>query len=126
MFLDIVTLSLTGSLSASIAAAAVGLPFGAALAMFEFRGRHLLILIANALLGLPPVVVGLALYLLLSRSGRLGSMGVLFMPTAMAVAQFLISQHFPELRISIQGLQSPASLSVVGAAQSRAGYDYSH
>ena len=73
MFLDIVTLSLTVSLSASVVAAAVGLPLGAALAMFEFRGRHLLILIANALLGLPPVVVGLALYLLLSRSGPLGS-----------------------------------------------------
>jgi tungstate transport system permease protein len=91
MFLDIVALSLAVSLSASIAAAGIGLPLGAALAIFEFRGRSLLILIANALLGLPPVVVGLALYLLLSRSGPLGSMGILFTPTAMAVAQFLLA-----------------------------------
>jgi tungstate transport system permease protein len=91
MFLDIVTLSLAVSLSASIAAAGVGLPLGAALAIFEFRGRPLLILIANALLGLPPVVVGLALYLLLSRSGPLGSMGMLFTPAAMAVAQFVLA-----------------------------------
>jgi tungstate transport system permease protein len=87
----IVMLSLSVSLSASIAAAVVGLPFGAALAMFEFRGRSLLILMANALLGLPPVVVGLLLYLLLSRSGPLGWMGLLFTPTAMAVAQFLLA-----------------------------------
>jgi tungstate transport system permease protein len=91
MFLDIVALSLAVSLSASIAAAAIGLPLGAALALFEFRGKSLLILIANALLGLPPVVVGLALYLLLSRSGPLGSMGLLFTPTAMALAQFLLA-----------------------------------
>lgn len=70
MFLDIVALSLAVSLSASVAAAGIGLPLGAALAMFEFRGRSLLILIANALFGLPPVVVGLALYLLLSRPDR--------------------------------------------------------
>jgi len=91
MFLDIVALSLAVSLSASVAAAVVGLPTGAALAMFEFRGRSLLILIANALLGLPPVVIGLALYLLLSRSGPLGSMGMLFTPAAMVVAQFLLA-----------------------------------
>jgi tungstate transport system permease protein len=91
MFLDIVALSLAVSLSASIAAAGIGLPLGAVLAIFEFRGRSLLILFANALLGLPPVVVGLALYLLLSRSGPLGSMGLLFTPTAMAVAQFLLA-----------------------------------
>jgi tungstate transport system permease protein len=75
----------------SVAAAVIGLPLGAALAMFEFRGRSLLILIANALLGLPPVVVGLALYLLLSRAGPLGGMGMLFTPMAMAVAQFLLA-----------------------------------
>ena len=91
MFLYIVALSLAVSLSASVAAAGIGLPLGAALAMFEFRGRSLLVLIANALLGLPPVVVGLALYLLLSRSGPLGSMGMLFTPAAMAVAQFLLA-----------------------------------
>jgi tungstate transport system permease protein len=91
MFLHIVALSLAVSLSASAGAAAIGLPLGAALAIFEFRGRSLLILIANALLGLPPVVVGLALYLLLSRSGPLGGMGLLFTPVAMAVAQFLLA-----------------------------------
>jgi tungstate transport system permease protein len=89
--MNIVTLSLTVSLSASIAAAVVGLPLGAALAIFEFRGRSLLILIANALLGLPPVVVGLLLYLLLSRSGPLGWTGMLFTPAAMALAHFLLA-----------------------------------
>jgi tungstate transport system permease protein len=61
----IIGLSLAVSLSGAAAAALVGLPLGAALAVFRFRGRALLILLANALLGLPPVVVGLALYLLL-------------------------------------------------------------
>jgi tungstate transport system permease protein len=87
----IVILSLAVSLSASMAAAACGLPLGAALAVFRFRGRGLLILLANALLGLPPVVVGLVLYLLLSRSGPLGWLGILFTPVAMAVAQFLLA-----------------------------------
>ena len=84
-------LSLSVSVSASAAAAAVGLPLGAALAMFAFPGRSVLVLLANALLGLPPVVVGLALYLLLSRSGPLGAMGLLFTPAAMALAQFLLA-----------------------------------
>jgi tungstate transport system permease protein len=88
---DTIALSLAVSLSASVAAAVVGLPLGTALAMFDFRGRSLLILIANALLGLPPVVVGLVLYLLLSRSGPLGSLGMLFTPAAMTVAQFLLA-----------------------------------
>jgi tungstate transport system permease protein len=87
----IIVLSLCVSLSASALALAVGLPCGAALAVFEFRGRSLLILLANALLGLPPVVVGLALYLLLSRSGPLGALGILFTPAAMVVAQFLLA-----------------------------------
>jgi tungstate transport system permease protein len=89
--MDIIALSLAVSLSASVAATMIGLPLGAALAMFEFRGRSLLILIANALLGLPPVVVGLVLYLLLSRSGPLGRLGMLFTPAAMTVAQFLLA-----------------------------------
>jgi tungstate transport system permease protein len=89
--LDITTLSLVVSVSASAAAAVVGLPLGAALAVFTFRGRSLLILLANALLGLPPVVVGLALYLLLSRSGLLGGMRMLFTPAAMVLAQFLLA-----------------------------------
>lgn len=84
-------LSLSVSLAASVAAAAIGLPLGAALAVFRFRGRLLLVLLANALLGLPPVVVGLALYLLLSRSGPLGGLGLLFTPAAMAAAQVLLA-----------------------------------
>lgn len=89
--LHVIALSLVISLSATAVAAALGLPLGAALAIFRFRGRSLLILLANALLGLPPVVVGLALYLLLSRSGPLGFLGILFTPTAMVVAQFLLA-----------------------------------
>ena len=84
---EIVALSLAVSLSGTAVAALVGLPAGAALAICRFPGRRLLILLANALLGLPPVVVGLALYLLLSRSGPLGALGLLFTPAAMALAQ---------------------------------------
>ena len=69
---EIVSLSLGVSLTASICAFLIGAPLGAALAIYRFRGKGLLIVIANALLGLPPVVVGLAVYLLLSRSGPLG------------------------------------------------------
>jgi len=89
--LHVIALSLVVSLSASVAATVCGLPLGAALAVFRFRGRGLLILLANALLGLPPVVVGLALYLLLSRSGPLGALGILFTPTAMVIAQFMLA-----------------------------------
>ena len=78
----IVMLSLEVSLTASACAFAIGAPLGTALAVYRFRGRGALIVIANSLLGLPPVVVGLAVYLLLSRSGPLGSLG-----TAMVIAQ---------------------------------------
>jgi tungstate transport system permease protein len=89
--LRVVALSLTVSLSATAAAAAIGLPLGAALAVFRFRARSLVILFANALLGLPPVVVGLMLYILLSRSGPFGLLGMLFTPGAMVAAQFLLA-----------------------------------
>ena len=89
--LGIVGLSLRVSLSASIIALIVGAPFGAWLAITRFRGRQAIIVLTNALLGLPPVVVGLALYLLLSRSGPLGSAGLLFTPAAMVVAQMLLA-----------------------------------
>ena len=89
--LHIIGLSLAVSVSASLLAAAVGLPLGAALAACRFPGRGPLILLANALLGLPPVVVGLGLYLLLSRSGPLGPLGLLFTPAAMALAQFVLA-----------------------------------
>src|ERR1700684_2697995 len=84
---EIVILSLEVSLTASLCALVIGAPLGVALAVYRFRGRGALIVIANALLGLPPVVVGLAVYLLLSRSGPLGSFGILFTPTAMIIAQ---------------------------------------
>jgi tungstate transport system permease protein len=84
---EIVILSLEVSLTASLCALVIGAPLGAGLAVYRFRGRGALIVVANALLGLPPVVVGLAVYLLLSRSGPLGSFGILFTPTAMVIAQ---------------------------------------
>jgi tungstate transport system permease protein len=89
--LRVIGLSLAVSLSASAGAALLGLPVGAALAICRFRWRGPVVLVANALLGLPPVVVGLALYLLLSRSGALGFLGILFTPGAMILAQFLLA-----------------------------------
>ncbi|MPZ39175.1 MAG: ABC transporter permease [Rhizobiales bacterium] len=86
----IVRLSLIVSLSAVLLAALVGLPFGAWLALSRFRGREGAIVILNALMGLPPVVVGLLVFLLLSRSGPLGSWGILFTPQAMIVAQTIL------------------------------------
>ncbi len=88
---EIVSLSLGVSLTASICAFVIGAPLGTALAVFRFHGKGALIVIANALLGLPPVVVGLVVYLLLSRSGPLGSFGILFTPTAMAIAQAVLA-----------------------------------
>ena len=89
--LRIIALSLAVSFSAAAAASAVGLPLGAALAVTRFRGWYLLIVLANAMFGLPPVVVGLALYLLLSRYGPLGMLKMLFAPAAMILAQFLLA-----------------------------------
>jgi tungstate transport system permease protein len=89
--LRIIALSLAVSFSAAAAASVVGLPLGAALAVARFRGRYLLIVLANALFGLPPVVVGLGLYLLLSRFGPLGMLHILFTPAAMILAQFLLA-----------------------------------
>ena len=86
----IVLLSLKVSLTAVVIACLVGLPLGATIAVGRFPGRHLLIVVLNALMGLPPVVVGLAVYLLLSRAGPLGAMGLLFTPTAMVIAQALL------------------------------------
>src|SRR5689334_3553443 len=86
----IVKLSLLVSLSAVVLAALVGVPVGAFLALTQFRGREVLIVILNALMGLPPVVVGLAIFLLLSRSGPLGSWGLLFTPSAMVIAQTIL------------------------------------
>lgn len=88
--LAIVRLSLIVSLSAVALAALIGLPFGAWLALARFRGRGAAIVVLNALMGLPPVVVGLLVYLLLSRSGPLGSWGILFTPQAMIIAQTIL------------------------------------
>jgi tungstate transport system permease protein len=87
---EIVGLSLAVSLSAVALATLVGLPLGAALAVGRFPGRQALIVVLNALMGLPPVVVGLAIYLLLSRAGPLGELGLLFTPRAMVVAQTVL------------------------------------
>jgi tungstate transport system permease protein len=87
---EIVLLSLKVSLSAVVLATALALPLGAAIAVSKFRGRQAVIVALNALMGLPPVVVGLLVYLLLSRAGPLGAMGLLFTPTAMVVAQTIL------------------------------------
>src|SRR6476659_2551153 len=87
---EIVSLSLGVSLTASALAFAIGAPLGIALAVYRFPGRGALVVTANALLGLPPVVVGLVVYLLLSRSGPLGVFGILFTPGAMVIAQCLL------------------------------------
>nr|WP_249120723.1 ABC transporter permease [Plastoroseomonas hellenica] len=86
----IILLSLQVSISAVLFAALVGLPLGALLAVARFPGRHGIITVLNALMGLPPVVAGLVIYLLLSRSGPLGSLGLLFTPGAMVIAQALL------------------------------------
>jgi tungstate transport system permease protein len=83
----IVRLSLIVSLSAVLLATVIGLPLGGLLALTRFPGRQALIVVLNALMGLPPVVLGLALYLALSRSGPLGRFGLLFTPQAMILAQ---------------------------------------
>lgn len=87
----VVLLSLEISGGATVAASLLGLPIGAALAIRRFAGRRVLILVANALLGLPPVVVGLGLYMLLSRIGPFGWVGLLFTPGAMLLAQVLLA-----------------------------------
>ncbi|MGE4111194.1 MAG: ABC transporter permease [Burkholderiales bacterium] len=86
----IVLLSLQVSLSAVLIATAIGLPLGAVMAIERFTGRQMLIVVLNALMGLPPVVVGLLVYLLLSRAGPLGDLGILFTPAAMVIAQAVL------------------------------------
>jgi tungstate transport system permease protein len=88
---EIVFLSLRVSLTAVSLAALIGLPIGAALAVLRFPGRRTLVVILNALMGLPPVVVGLIVLLVLSRAGPLGVLGLLFSPTAMIIAQTLLT-----------------------------------
>lgn len=88
--MQIIGLSLRVTLTAVLIACVVGLPLGAALALARFPGRGAVIVAFNALMGLPPVVAGLLVYLMLSRSGPLGTLALLFTPTAMIVAQTLL------------------------------------
>jgi tungstate transport system permease protein len=90
-FVGIVGLSLAVSMMATLIAALVGLPCGTMLAVCSFPGRRLLVIVVNALFGLPPVVVGLALYLAVSHSGPLGFLGLLFTPAAMVAAQAILA-----------------------------------
>ncbi|EDM48218.1 ABC transporter permease [Marinobacter algicola] len=87
---QIVALSLQVSLLAVLIAAVLGFPLGAAVALWRFPGRGIMIVVLNALMGLPPVVAGLAVYLLLSRAGPLGEWGFLFTPGAMVIAQVVL------------------------------------
>lgn len=88
--MEIVGLSLRVSLSAIVIACVIGLPLGAAIALFRFPGRKFFSIVLNALMGLPPVVVGLIVYLALSRSGPFGVFGLLYTPTAMIIAQVIL------------------------------------
>lgn len=90
VLVEIVLLSLRVTLTALLIAAVIGLPLGAALALSRFFGRGLVVVVMNALMGLPPVVAGLAIYLLLSRAGPLGPWGLLFTPAAMIIAQSVL------------------------------------
>ncbi|MCW8917084.1 MAG: ABC transporter permease [Magnetovibrio sp.] len=87
---EIVGLSLYVSLTAVIISTLIGVPLGAAVSMLRFPGRKSAIIALNALMGLPPVVVGLVVYLALSRSGPLGVFGLLYTPTAMIIAQIIL------------------------------------
>lgn len=86
----IARLSLAVSLSATLLAALAGLPIGALIALTRFPGRSGVVVLLNAFMGLPPVVVGLLVFLALSRSGPLGFLGILFTPAAMTIAQFAL------------------------------------
>ena len=88
--IEITVRSLYVTLSATAIASIIGLPLGAWLAITRFPARRYVIALLNALMGLPPVVVGLVVYMLLSRSGPLGEFGLLFTPTAMIIAQFIL------------------------------------
>ena len=87
---EIVLLSLRVTLTALFFAAVVGLPLGAVIGIFRFPGRTAVTALFNALMGLPPVVAGLLIYLLLSRAGPLGQYGILYTPTAMVIAQSIL------------------------------------
>ncbi len=120
----IVALSLGVSLSATALATLAGLSFGTALAVCSFPGRRALVILTNAFLGLPPVVVGLALYLLLSRSGPFGIAGLLFTPAAMVMAQAILATPivtaFVHRAVETAWGQYGGALMVDGASRLRA------
>ena len=87
---EIIWLSAKVSAGAVVIATLIGLPLGACLALTRFRGRKVVLVLLNALMGLPPVVVGLTVYVMLSRSGPLGVFGLLYTPTAMVIAQVVL------------------------------------
>jgi len=88
--IGIIGLSLTVSLTAVLASLIIGLPMGALLAAYRFPGRTALIVVSNTFLGMPPVVIGLLIYLLISRSGPFGFLGILYTPAAMMLAQTVL------------------------------------
>ncbi len=87
----IIRLSLAVSLGAALIAGLIGSPAGAALGVYRFPGRRAAVILVNSMLGLPPVVVGLVAYILLSRSGPLGALGLLYTPTAMVIVQTVLA-----------------------------------
>ena len=87
---EVTILSLQVTLTATVLASLIGMPFGAWLALTRFRARRWIIATLNALMGIPPVVVGLIVYVMLSRSGPIGVLNLLFTPTAMVIAQVII------------------------------------
>jgi tungstate transport system permease protein len=123
----IVGLSLRVSLSATVIAFVLGAALGTALALIAFPGRRAMVIVVNALLGLPPVVVGLLVYLLLSRSGPLGSLGLLFTPGAMIIAQAILGTPIVAALVhrAIEGLWRDYgdALQMDGASLSRAGFE---
>lgn len=125
--LRIVGLSLRVSLTASVIAFVLGVPLGAMLAAATFPGRGIILIVVNALLGLPPVVAGLFVYLLLSRSGPLGAMGLLFTPVAMVIVQAILA--LPIVTALTHRALEPLwkqfgdSYAVVGASRIRAGFE---
>jgi tungstate transport system permease protein len=121
---QIVGLSLGVSLTATALATLAGISLGAALAVCSFPGRRMFVMLTNAFLGLPPVVVGLALYLLLSRAGPLGITGLLFTPGAMVLAQFILATPivtaFVQRAVESAWSQYGGGLMVDGASRLRA------
>ena len=122
--ISVVLLSLRVSLTAALIACLIGMPIGALLAVGRFPGRRALIVLFNGLMGLPPVVVGLMVYLLLSRAGPLGDFGLLFSPAAMIIAQAIlvtpIVAALTRQSIADSWIEFREQLRSLGASRSRA------